>query len=98
MGRKRGIPLSNELYKTKMYKTVFGRKIRNKRKIRNVSIQQLAEDSGVSVNYINNIELGKSHPSAGLFDAICNALHIDATAFFKEVIEEVKMLISAENN
>lgn len=93
---KRGITLSNELYKTQIYKSIFGRKIRNKRNIRNVSIQQLAEDSGVSVNHINNIELGKSHPSAGLFHAICNALHIDATTFFKEVMEEVELLILEE--
>ena len=93
---KRGITVSNELFKSRTYIKVLGRHIRNRRKIRNVSIQQLAEYTGFSVNHINYIELGRSHPSTGLFHAICYVLHIDATTFLREVKDEVELLMEKE--
>ncbi len=93
---KRGITVSNELYKSKTYMTVLGRHIRNRRKIRDVSIQKLAEDTGFSINHVNNVELGHSHPATGLFHAICDVLQIDATSFLMEVRDEVDMLFQEE--
>ncbi|WP_400243832.1 helix-turn-helix domain-containing protein [Niallia sp. JL1B1071] len=88
--------MSNELYKSDIYKTILGKHIRNKRKWKDKSIQQLAEDTGFSINHINNIELGHSQPATGLFHAICDVLKIDATAFLKEVKEEVELLMPEE--
>lgn len=93
---KRGITVSNELYKSNIYTKVLGKQIRNGRKWRGKSIQQLAEDTGFSVNHITNIELGKSQPATGLFHAICDALEIDATAFLKKMREEVGLLMQEE--
>ena len=89
--------MTNELYKSNIYTKVLGKQIRNRRKWKDKSIQRLAEDTGFSVNHINNIELGKSQPATGLFHAICDVLEIDATSFLKKVREEVELLLPEEH-
>ncbi|SDX04785.1 transcriptional regulator, XRE family with cupin sensor [Ruegeria halocynthiae] len=52
----------------------FGKKIRNRRQIKTLSLQELASKSGVSIAQISNIERNVSKPTVRTLRAICEAL------------------------
>ena len=60
-------------YKIKLY--------RNKRKL---TQEELGELSGVSTDYISELERGKKSPSIKRLDMIANALNVEIYKFFIE--------------
>ncbi|MBR1907821.1 helix-turn-helix transcriptional regulator [bacterium] len=54
------------------------------RNLRNLTQEQLAELSGVSTDYISELERGKKVPSIKRLDYIAHALNIEIYKFFIE--------------
>lgn len=63
-------------------KTLFGKRIRSLRRIRDLTQEQLAEAVGCSAEYISRIERGMVSPSFETLSAIANALHVGVSALF----------------
>lgn len=60
-------------------------KIREKRKERNITIQELADKAGVTKGFISQIENNRTVPSLAVLLSIIKSLHIDLNAFFDEL-------------
>lgn len=60
--------------------TVFGKVLRDERKARKLSQEQLAEMSGMHVNHISFIERGKTSPSLQAMQQIAQAMGIKLSA------------------
>jgi transcriptional regulator with XRE-family HTH domain len=60
-----------------------GKCLRNLRTERDLSIRNLAEQSGLNANTLSLIENGKSSPSVSTLQQLANALNVPITAFFK---------------
>jgi transcriptional regulator with XRE-family HTH domain len=60
-----------------------GKCLRNLRTERDLSIRNLAEQSGLNANTLSLIENGKSSPSVSTLQQLANALKVPITAFFK---------------
>ncbi len=56
---------------------IFGLKIRALRQQKNLSYQQLADQTGVSLSYLHDIETGKKYPKADKILALAKALGVD---------------------
>lgn len=60
----------------------IGIKLRSLRKLRDMTVEELAQRSGVSRSYITNIENGrKTEVSSRVIDSLANALGINADYF-----------------
>ena len=80
----------------------FGERLAKLREIKGVSAREMSLSIGLSENYINKIENGKSLPSLGVFFEICDYLEISQKDFFdedttdpsqvKELITDYKMI------
>jgi transcriptional regulator with XRE-family HTH domain len=65
-----------------------GRKLRDLRAEKRLSIRSLAELSGLNVNTLSLIENGKSSPSVSTLQQLAGALAVPITAFFeKEILQ-----------
>ena len=60
----------------------FGERLSYLRILKNVSAREMSLSIGLSANYINKIENGKSLPSMAVFFDICDYLNISQTDFF----------------
>ncbi|TPI56050.1 cupin domain-containing protein [Mesorhizobium sp. B3-1-3] len=61
---------------------VLGQQIRQIRKMRGVTLQQLSEAVGLSMGYLSQIERGRSKLTVEALSAICNVLETPANWFF----------------
>lgn len=57
--------------------------IKQFRKIRHITQEQLAEKVETSTNYIGTIEIGKKFPSPQMIERIAQALEIDSLQLFQ---------------
>ena len=64
----------------------IGEKLREKRRKKNVSINELAQNISTSPTYISQIERGEYNMSLLKFILFCNALEIDIVDFLQEFI------------
>ena len=64
----------------------IGEKLREKRREKNVSLNQLAQIINTSPTYISQIEKGEYSMSLFKFILFCNALEIDIVDFLQEFI------------
>lgn len=55
---------------------VFGLKLRNLRKERDLSLAELSQTSGLSASYLNEIEKGKKYPKADKIEMLSRALQV----------------------
>lgn len=55
--------------------TIF-EKIRKLRRERHITLKKMAEETGISINYLSQIERGNTNPSIGILKKITNALGI----------------------
>lgn len=55
---------------------IFGLKVKQKRQAANFSFSDLAERSGLSVSYLNEIEKGKKYPKSDKIEALAAALNV----------------------
>jgi len=58
-------------------KIIFGLKIRQLRLDKKLSLSEVAEKSGLSISYLNEIEKGKKYPKTEKIMALSDALNID---------------------
>ena len=61
-----------------------GKKIKRARIAKKVSYEQLANETGFSIDYLKQIEAGKKIPPVGALLQIARALEIDSTFFLRE--------------
>ncbi len=57
--------------------------IKQYRKLRNMTQEQLAEKAETATNYIGTIEIGKKFPSPQMIERIADALDIDSLLLFQ---------------
>lgn len=65
-------------------------KISKLRKESNLSVNRLANLSGLSQGFVRQIELGEKNPTVESLRLICEALNISLVDFFKDEIDESK--------
>lgn len=56
-----------------------GQKLREIREKRNLSQEEVANLSGISVTYYAGIERGEENPTMAVLEQICKALHIKSS-------------------
>jgi hypothetical protein len=57
-------------------KLIFGLKLKQFRTVKKLSLTELAEKSGLSISYINEIEKGKKYPKAEKISTLANVLDV----------------------
>ena len=69
-------------------KIIFGLKIRQLRLDKKLSLSEVAEKSGLSISYLNEIEKGKKYPKTEKIMALSDALNIELISFPKFLFDE----------
>lgn len=72
----------------------IGIRIRNMRKMKKITQEQLAEAAGVGVTHISHIETGNTIPSLQVMVDIINALGCSADALFGIEINHARPLVN----
>ena len=65
----------------------LGQRIRQQRKMKNMTQEELATISDVSTSYIGHIERGIKHCSLETLICICNSLHIQPNSLLQDSLE-----------
>ena len=80
-------------------KTKFGKRIKELRKRRGYSQEQLAEMLGIAQNTLSKIELGENFLTADTLEKLINALEVSPTELFdfEHHKEQVNLLEDIEN-
>lgn len=81
--------------------TLLGERIRELRKSRNLSQEQLAEKMDISSKYLSQIETGGKTPSVEALDRLATVLNVEMSDLFEfrhldsaaSVIEEINLLL-----
>ena len=63
-------------------KALFGNRVRELRLERDLTQEELAEATGLSVEYVSKIERGLGSPSFSVIARICNALEAGPSGLF----------------
>ena len=63
-------------------KSLFGRRVRSIRKLRDLTQEELAEITQLSAEYVSKLERGQSSPSFEAIVQIANALKVDPSELF----------------
>ena len=63
-------------------KTEFAQRLKNLRKLRNMTQEQLAETVNVDSRHISYIETANSFPSCELIERLCKALDVSYSELF----------------
>lgn len=63
-------------------RSLFGRRLRQLRLQRNLTQERLAEDAGVSVDLISNIERGVNAPSFETMEKLAESLRVSVKDLF----------------
>jgi transcriptional regulator with XRE-family HTH domain len=83
--------LSHKATETSLLSLHVGKQLRAMRKARRLSIRNLAEVSGLSVNTLSLIENGRTSPSVNTLSQLAQSLKVPITAFFD--IEHKKKIV-----
>jgi len=75
--------------------TKIGTKIKKARTSKKVSFDNLANETGLSTDYLKQVESGKEIPSVGTLLQIAKALQIDSGLLFKDQEENMEKRIDA---
>ena len=67
-------------------KELFGQRLREQRTKQNLTIEQLAEKSNLSANYVGAIERGEKEPSLSTIVNLLNALSIPADVLLRDLV------------
>ncbi len=89
----------------KISKELLGARIKELRKRRGLSQEQLSEKIGIDPKHLSRIKVGKSYPSMNTLDKIAAAMNIEIKDLFeymhhmknKELIEALNKLITEAN-
>ena len=74
-----------------------GKKIKQFRIQKKITLDNLANDTGCSIDYLKEIEAGKAMPPVGTLLRISRALQIDSGILFKEQESKLQSRIKAYN-
>lgn len=77
---------------------LVGRKVREMRNQRDLSLRELAERSGLNINTLCLIENGKTSPSVGTLHQLAGALGVPMTAFFESECISRRVVFTDHNN
>ncbi|WP_422446541.1 helix-turn-helix domain-containing protein [Thermoanaerobacterium sp. DL9XJH110] len=83
MPRQRFESIAWKVYGKEVMLMIDGKLIRDFRRKRNLSLQELARRAGLSVSYLSEIERGKKQPSLETIDKLATALNISREGFFE---------------
>jgi transcriptional regulator with XRE-family HTH domain len=61
----------------------FGKQLRQIRRVKDITQEKLAEEIGVSAEFISNMERGKAAPSFETLEKLASVLETDIQEFFK---------------
>src|SRR5579883_261828 len=67
-----------------------GRQIRELRRVKRMSLQQLSSAVGVSVGYLSQVERDRSKLPLGVLRRICDVLGIQVSWFFQQAAPEIE--------
>jgi len=70
--------------------TPIGKRIRRARLAKKISLDTMANETGLSKKFIKKIEAGDQRPSVGTLLQISRTLHIDSSLLFKEQDDAVE--------
>lgn len=70
---------------------LIGTKLKRFRKEKSMTLQQLADESGISAGYISKIERGEVNPSVKNIQRLCFALNITANELMVDAGEVEKI-------
>ncbi len=73
----------------------IGKKIRKVRLSKKLSLEHMANETGLSVDYLKEVEAGNARPPVGALLQISKALGIDSGIFFREQESQMKKRIRA---
>ncbi|MFD2741499.1 helix-turn-helix domain-containing protein [Sulfitobacter aestuarii] len=71
----------------------LGQRLRDRRKVRKMSLKDVAEKANVSVGMISQVERGISMPSVRLLSSICTALEMPVSWLFEGSDERLDQLV-----
>jgi transcriptional regulator with XRE-family HTH domain len=74
-----------------------GQKIKSVRQEKNISLENIANDTGISIENLKKIESGILIPPVGTLLQIAKALEIDSGFLFREQEEQLKERVKAYN-
>jgi len=77
-----------ETAETKKVRKAFGTVLRQKRKERGYSQEELAHKAGIAMRYVSLLEGDKRQPTISTLYLLCKALEISMTEFVSEVEKE----------
>ncbi|MBO1057403.1 MAG: helix-turn-helix transcriptional regulator [Dolichospermum sp. JUN01] len=63
-------------------KVKFGRRLRQIRRLKNLTQEQLAEATGISVEFVSNIERGINAPSFDTLEKLADVLNVSYVDLF----------------
>lgn len=63
-------------------RSLFGRRVRSLRKVRDLTQEELAEHTNLSVEYISRIERGLASPSFDSIAALADSLRVEPLQLF----------------
>lgn len=76
-----------------------GKRIKELREKRNITVNRLANLAGISQSYLRDVELGNKNPTVETLSYFCDALDISLKDFFDENNSKINVfLISAISN
>lgn len=79
-----------------MTNRLFGRRLREQRKAKGLTIDQLAEMIGISTNYLGDVERGHKLPSMKTTIRIINALDISADILLRDDVQKAGYIAEQE--
>ncbi|QUH31100.1 helix-turn-helix domain-containing protein [Vallitalea guaymasensis] len=71
-------------------KVMFGKRLKEVRKLRNITSNKLAELCGIEPSFVRQIESAAKYPSIPVFVKLCNALSISPDYLLKDSLIEIK--------
>lgn len=70
----------------------IGALLKQNRKSRNITLQELSERSGLSVSYLSMLERGLSSPTIANLNRICEALNITLAGLLLSIDQDTKLV------
>lgn len=70
---------------TEIVREIFGKVLRQKRKEKGWSQEELAHRAGIAMRYVSLLECNKRQPTISTIYVICKALDISMTEFMSEI-------------
>ncbi|MCG8542336.1 MAG: helix-turn-helix domain-containing protein [Clostridia bacterium] len=72
-----------------MNKVMFGKRIKEIRKLKNITSNKLAELCEIEPSFVRQIESAAKYPSIPVFVRLCNALGISPEYLLKDSLDEI---------